>query len=129
MRAVGNSQDFISEYLDSLPPDERRAQARSFEESALLRLAVERVLELEPDDQKVLMAEFEVYADTGEVEEGSLFAELLAEAKDEEWLDAQERSEAAGGRSSLLRFMSRAGYAKSMRDLEEGFSVVDPLEQ
>jgi hypothetical protein len=104
-------------------------QARSFEESALLRLAVERVLELEPEDQKVLMAEFEVYADTGEVEEGSLFAGLLAEAKDEEWLDAQERSEAAGGRSPLLRFLTRAGYEQSMRQFEEGFSQVAPLEQ
>lgn len=68
-------QDFISEYLDSLPPDERREQSRSFEESALLRLAVDRVRDLGPEDQKVLMAEFEVYAETGEVEEGSLFGE------------------------------------------------------
>jgi hypothetical protein len=129
MRGVGSTHDFISDYLDSLPPDERRVQARSFEESALLRLAVERVLELEPEDQKVLMAEFEVYADTGEVEEGSLFAELLEDADAEEWGEARARSKAAGGRSPLLRFLSRAGYEESMREFEDGFSQVDPLEQ
>lgn len=124
-----SSHDFISEYLDSLPPDERRAQARSFEESALLRLAVERALELGPEDQKVLMAEFEVYAETGEVEEGSLFAGLLEDAEAIEWDEARSRSKAARGRSSLLRFLTRAGYEQSMRDFEEGFSQVDPLEQ
>jgi hypothetical protein len=124
-----SSQDFISEYLDSLPPDERRSQARNFEESALLRLAVERVLELDPEDQKVLMAEFEVYAEAGEVEEGSLFAELLEDAEAVEWDDARARSKAAHGRSSLLRFLTRAGYERSLRDFEEGFSQVDPLEQ
>jgi len=126
---MSSSQDFISEYLDSLPPDERRTQSRSFEESALLRLAVERVLDLDPEAQKVLMAEFEVYGETGEVEEGSLFAELLEDAEAVEWEEALARSQAAGGHSPLLRFLARAGYERSMRDFEAGFSQVDPLDQ
>jgi hypothetical protein len=129
MSTVSGVHDFISEYLDSLPPDERRVQARSFEESALLRLAVERVLELEPEDQKVLMAEFEVYADTGEVEDGSLFANLLAEADDIEYDEALDRRDAARGRSALLRFLERAGYEESIRKFEETFALVEPLDQ
>lgn len=124
-----NRQEFISDFLDSLPPDERRVQARNFEESALLQLAVDRVLELEPDEQKVLMAEFEVYAETGAVEEGSLLADLLEDADAVERDEALARSRAAGGRSSLLRFLRRAGYEDSMRELEDDFALVDPFEQ
>lgn len=126
---VVSGQDLIGEYLDSLPPDERRAQARQFEESALLRLMVDRVMESGPEVQKVLMAEFELYNETGEVEEGSLFADLLKDAEAVEYREAVARSPTAGGRSPLLRFLARAGYEASLRDLEEGFALIDPLEQ
>jgi len=125
-----SEQDFISEYLESLPPDQRGEQARAFEESALLRLAAERTMKLAPEDQKVLMAEFDVYAETGEVEDGSLFADLLRQAEGVEYDEALGRRRVARGRSSLIRFLARAGYeASSLRQFEESYSLVEPLDQ
>ena len=119
----------VREYLDWLPPDERIGAERAFRDSPLLRVAVTRGLDLSAEEQKMLMAEFDVYAETGEIDPESVLGHIAAEAKELDAVESDKRARDAGRRSPLLRYAARAGYVPRMPGLEREFARVTPRDQ
>lgn len=122
--------DLISEYLDSLPPDERYEQERAINETPWLRLAMERALDCTDEERTQLMAEFELWQESGDLEPGSLLAELVAEGEEVKQAEAAARVRASGGRSPLLRFLARSRLrSRASTELERAFSSAPAPEQ
>jgi|GEM_PF-3131352 len=121
--------DLVDEYLDSLPPDERHAQERALAEAPWIRLVMERSVDATLAERSQLMAEMDLWTETGELEPGSLLAVLIEEGEEVRQAVIAARVRESGGRSPLIRFLSRSGLRSPSRSIERMFSEAPPAEQ
>ena len=121
--------ELFGRYLDSLPPDDRFGAEQLYESDPLFRQVVHETPGLSNEQMKVLSAEWDEYAETGEVETGSLLGELLERARAEDRAVADERVAQSKGRAPVVRYLGRTQGHRMTEELERTFASLFPLDQ